>query len=166
METEDGQQSVECGWAGHGVVPGQAAGSGSSRHGGSGRAGVRAGGDELEVTLPDSIEIAVLAGDDGIPPPNPRLAERTPRRGPKSQAVVDPRNAARTGLAVTWLQWRGPGAVSFAPQVPEIGEDGRAATRVGFSEPGTYVLQAVADDTVHLVRVNVTVNVKPAPSAP
>jgi hypothetical protein len=124
------------------------------------------GADELEVTLPDSIEIAVLAGDDGIPPPNPRLAERTPRRGPKSQAVVDPRNAARTGLAVTWLQWRGPGAVSFAPQVPEIGEDGRAVTRVGFSEPGTYVLQAVADDTVHLVRVNVTVNVKPAPSAP
>ena len=39
-------------------------------------------------------------------------------------------------------------------------------TQVGFSEPGTYVLQAVADDTVHLVRVNVTVNVKPAPSAP
>ena len=124
------------------------------------------GGDELEVTLPDSIEIAVIAGDDGIPPPNPRLAERTPRRGPKSQAVVDPRSAAATGLAVTWLQWRGPGAVSFDSQVPEIGEGGRAATRVSFSAPGTYVLQAVADDTVHLVPVNVTVNVKPAPTAP
>ncbi|MYN65741.1 MAG: hypothetical protein F4X11_12030 [Acidobacteria bacterium] len=80
--------------------------------------------------------------------------------------MVDPRNAARHGLAVTWLHWRGPGDVSFDPQVPEVGEAGRAVTQVGFSEPGTYVLQAVADDTVHLVRVNVTVNVKPAPSAP
>lgn len=124
------------------------------------------GARELEVTLPDSIEIAVVAGDDGIPPPNPRLAERNFRRGPKSQAVVDVRNAAATGLAVTWLHWRGPGRVSFDPQIPEIGEGGRAVTRVGFSEPGAYVLQAVADDTVHAAPVNVTVTVHPAPNAP
>ena len=124
------------------------------------------GGGELEVTLPDSIEIAVIAGDDGVPPPNPRLAERGARRGPKSQAVVDPRKAAATGLAVTWLHWRGPGNVSFDPQVPEIGEGGRAVTRVSFSEPGAYVLQAVADDTVHVVPVNVTIDVLPARDAP
>ena len=122
------------------------------------------GSDTLEVTLPDSIEIAVVASDDGIPPPNPRLAERTPRRGPKSQAVVDPRNAAKTGLAVTWLQWRGAGAVTFDPQVPEIGDGGRAVTRATFSEPGTYVLQAVVDDTVLVTRVNVTVTVHPPAS--
>ena len=124
------------------------------------------GGEALEVTLPDTLEIAVVAGDDGIPPPNPRLAERTPRRGPKSQAVVDPRNAAAAGLAVTWLHWRGPGAVSFDPRVPEIGEGGRAVTRVRFSAPGAYVLQAVADDTVHVTPINVTVTVKPPAGAP
>ena len=124
------------------------------------------GGDDLEVTLPDTLEIAVVAGDDGIPPPNPRLAERRARRGPKSQAIVDPRKAAATGLAVTWLHWRGPGTVTFDPQVPEIGEGGRAVTRVAFSEPGTYVLQAVADDTVYVSPVNVTVTVKPAAGAP
>ena len=113
------------------------------------------------VTLPDSLEIAVIAGDDGVPPPNPRMAERKPRRGPKSQAVVDPRRAATTGLAVTWIHWRGPGMVTFDPQVPEIGEGGRAVTRVSFSEPGTYVLQAVADDTVFVTPVNVTVTVNP-----
>ena len=122
------------------------------------------GRDTLEVTLPDSIEIAGVAGDDGIPPPNPRLAERTPRSGPKSQAVVDPRNAAKTGLAVTWLQWRGAGAVTFDPQVPQIGDGGRAVTRATFSEPGTYVLQAVVDDTVLVTRVNVTVTVHPPAS--
>ena len=125
-----------------------------------------AGASGLEVTLPDSLEITVVAGDDGVPPPNPKLADRTRRRGPKSQAVVDPRSAAITGLAVTWLHWRGPGAVTFDPQVPEIGEGGRAVTRVSFSEPGTYVLQAVADDTVLVNAAEVTVMVKPAASVP
>ena len=120
----------------------------------------------LEVTLPDSLEVTVVAGDDGIPPPNPKLAKRNQRRGPKSQAVVDPRKAATTGLAVTWLHWRGPGQVTFDPQVPEVGEAGRAVTRVSFSEPGTYVLQAVADDTVLTTSAEVTVVVKPAASAP
>lgn len=124
------------------------------------------GGDTLEVTMPNSLEIAVIAGDDGVPPPNPRLAERTPRRGPKSQAVVDARNAAETGLAVTWLHWRGPGAVTFDPQVPEIGDGGRAVTTISFTEPGTYVLQAVADDTVLVTPIDVTVTVHPPASAP
>ena len=124
------------------------------------------GGNTRTITLPDSLEIAVISGDDGVPPPNPKLAERKPRRGPKSQAVVDPRKAATTGLAVTWLHWRGPGMVTFDPQVPEIGEGGRAVTRASFSEPGTYVLQAVADDTVFVTPVNVTVTVNPAAAAP
>jgi len=123
------------------------------------------GSDTLTVTLPDSLEIAVLVGDDGVPPPNPGLSRRKPRRGPKTQAMVDPRNAATTGLAVTWLHWRGPGMVTFDPRVPEIGEGGRAVTRVSFSEPGTYVVQAVADDTVFVTPVNVTVTVNPS-SAP
>ena len=116
--------------------------------------------EPLEVTLPDSLEIVVIAGDDGVPPPNPRLASRNPRRGPKSQAVIDPRKAAATGLAVTWLHWRGPGTVTFSPQVPEIGEGGRAVTHVSFTEPGTYQLQAVADGTVYVTPTTVTVTVK------
>ena len=123
---------------------------------------VEGGAQNFDVTLPNSLEIVVIAGDDGIPPPNPRLSQRNPRRGPKSQAIVDPRNAATAGLAVTWLHWRGPGAVNFSPQVPEIGEGGRATTRVSFSAPGTYILQAVADDTVHVTPVSVTVTVSPS----
>ena len=119
------------------------------------------GGGHREVTLPDTLEIAVVAGDDGVPPPNPRLAERRVRRGPKSQAMVDPRRAAATGLAVTWLHWRGPGTVTFDPRTPAVGEGGRAVTRAAFSAPGVYVLQAVADDTVHTSPANLTVTVKP-----
>ena len=124
------------------------------------------GADELEVTLPDTIEIAVVAGDDGIPPPNPDILKRTLRPGPKTQAMVSPRDAATTGLAVTWLHWRGAGEVSFEPRVLTLDEQGEAVTRVSFSAPGTYVLQAVADDTVFTTPVNVTVTVNPAVAAP
>ena len=129
------------------------------------RPSIRVDGETTRtVTLPDTLELAVLAADDGVPPPNPALAGRNLRRGPKSQAIVDPRKAATTGLAVTWVHWRGPGAVTFDPQVPAIDEGGRAVTTVRFSEPGTYVLQAVADDTVFVTPVNVTVTVLPAPT--
>ena len=129
------------------------------------RPSIRVDGDTAQsVTLPDALELTVLVGDDGVPPPDPALARRGARRGPKSQAIVDPRKAAATGLAVTWVHWRGPGRVAFDPQVPEIDEGGRAVTTVRFSEPGTYVLQAVADDTVFVTPVNVIVTVHPAPT--
>ena len=124
------------------------------------------GADARTVTLPDALELAVLAGDDGIPPPNPALAKRTMRPGPKTQAVVDARRAAVTGLAVTWLHYRGGGRVTFDPPVQEVGDDGRAVTTARFSAPGTYVLQAIADDTVFLTPVDITVTVNPPPSGP
>lgn len=67
----------------------------------------------------------------------------------------------RMGLVVVRMA-----AVTFAPQVPEIGEGGRAVTQVSFGEPGTYALQAVADDTVLVSAAEVTVTVEPATSAP
>ena len=124
------------------------------------------GAESRTVTLPDALELAVRAGDDGVPPPNPALAKRTLRPGPKTQAIVDARRAAVTGLAVTWLHYRGPGAVKFEPRVQEVGEDGRAVTTARFSEPGTYVLQAIADDTVFMTPASVTVTVNPAPAGP
>ena len=124
------------------------------------------GAETRTVTLPDPLELAVLVGDDGVPPPSPTLAKRSMRPGPKTQAVVDARRAAVTGLAVTWMHWRGPGAVTFEPRVQAVGEEGRAVTTARFSEPGRYVLRAVADDTVFLTPVDVTVAVSPAPSGP
>ena len=56
--------------------------------------------------------------------------------------------------------------MTFDPQVPEVGEGGRALTQVGFSQPGTYVLRAVADDTVLTTSAEVTVVVKSAVSGP
>ena len=50
----------------------------------------------------------------------------------------------RKGLA--WSKYRGPGAVDIAERTPEIAKDGLAITSVTFSEPGDYVLRALAWD--------------------
>jgi hypothetical protein len=47
---------------------------------------------------------------------------------------------------LTWSKYRGPGAVEINEPTPAIAEDGLAATRVTFSEPGHYVLRALAWD--------------------
>jgi hypothetical protein len=71
------------------------------------------------------------------------------------------------GLHVSWFVYRGPGTVSFSPEQimswedtrvgtnspwspvwvpPPMPPDGRVAVQATFSEPGTYVLRARADD--------------------
>ena len=123
------------------------------------------GAGARSVTLPGSVQLTVLVTDDGIPPPNPDLAtvKSSIGSGDIDASVVDFRDAARTGLAVTWLHWRGPGSVTFDPPVPGI-VDGKAVTTASFSQPGAYVLRAVADDMVLTTPLDVTVTVSPATS--
>ena len=110
------------------------------------------------------VMLSITASDDGIPkPPAPQTGGRggaatplvTVRQGPNQQAVVKP---SRTGLAVTWTHWRGPGRVTFEPPTMVV-KDGKAATQARFSEPGTYVIRAYADDGVMIEPADVTVTV-------
>ncbi len=50
----------------------------------------------------------------------------------------------RTGLV--WSKYRGPGSVAIADPTPEIPADGLTTTSATFSEPGDYVLRALAWD--------------------
>ena len=126
---------------------------------------IASGETDRTVTLPDAATLTALAGDDGIPGPDPEAAERRRGRrgrpGPSTQNMVNPRAAVAEGIAVTWLHHRGPGTVMFEPMLPPI-IDGKATTTARFSEPGTYVLRAVADDTVLTTVADVTVTVSPA----
>jgi hypothetical protein len=123
---------------------------------------IASGETERTVTLPDTVTLTVLTSDDGIPGPDPEAAKRRGGRrgrpGPNRQNVVNPRDAVAKGLAVTWLHHRGPGTVKFDPAVPPI-TNGTAVTTARFSEPGIYVLRAVADDTVLTTTADVTVTV-------
>ena len=123
------------------------------------------GPDTHAVSVGAAVTLVVVAGDDGIPGPNPEAAERRGNRrgrpGPDQQNILNPRAAVARGLSVTWLQHRGPAPVSFSPMMPPL-ENGRASTIASFTAPGTYVLRAVADDTVLTAAVDVTVVVAPA----
>jgi hypothetical protein len=86
------------------------------------------------------------------------------------------------GLHLSWFVYRGAGAVTFDPEqivawedtrtganspwapvwtAPELPADGKAPVRVTFSEPGTYVLRARADDGALMSDDEVTVTVAP-----
>ena len=51
-----------------------------------------------------------------------------------------------TRMGLVWSKYRGPGAVEIADPTPEIGAGALATTTVTFSEPGDYVLRALAWD--------------------
>ena len=48
-------------------------------------------------------------------------------------------------LTIRWTKYRGPGTVRFADAAPPV-RGGRAETTATFSEPGVYVLHALADE--------------------
>lgn len=146
-------------------------------------------GTTFTVAVTDTVTLTALASDDGRPgprkvnrgapparpqaaPPVPvnNLPSRTKQSGPSTQDMVMARTAHETGLAVTWLHYRGPGQVTFEPMRTSIkptGTDlnGKVSTVVRFREPGTYVLRAVADDGHFTSGSNVTVMVLPAAAA-
>jgi hypothetical protein len=156
---DDGIPKPAAGRGGGGGGAAGAAGGGAGRGAGGGR-GAAAGA------------AAGAAPDGAAPPPTPQRgggagggrgagggqgpALSTVKSSPIQQAVVRP---ATTGLAVTWLHWRGPGQVTFTPTMM-VAKEGKVSTEAKFSQPGTYVLRAFADDGVMLATSDVTVVVK------
>jgi hypothetical protein len=85
------------------------------------------------------VTLTAFVTDDGLPKPRPPAK---PRPGAQSNTVV---NRPR-GLNVTWLEYRGPAKVTFEPAGMIMVADGKAVTTAHFSDPGTYVLRATAND--------------------
>jgi len=119
---------------------------------------------QATIALPEALPLTVSVSDDGLPAPRARptgvgvatVRAREPA-GPISQAVV--RLDPTWRLGVVWVHHRGPGNVIFDPMRQEIADQkgSRAITKASFSEPGTYVLRAYADDTVLTSSVDVAV---------
>ena len=128
-----------------------------------------AGSAKLTARVGEPLALAVNASDDGIPePPKPNPARGAGGRGatppplvtirqssPIQQQIIQP---SREGLAVTWTQWRGPGRLTFAPPRTVV-KEGKASTNVTFTEPGTYVIRAFADDGIVFEPTDITVAV-------
>jgi hypothetical protein len=90
------------------------------------------------------VKLTASATDDGIPKPRPG------------------RGASGGGVQITWILYRGPGAVHFNPErsARVYGKTVEGTTEATFSAPGDYLLRAVSDDglldTARDVKVTVT----------
>lgn len=95
---------------------------------------------EASVVLPATLELRAVASDDG------EMESR------------------RSTSGVRWVHYRGPGTVTFSPpRTPFPPEPGalevESTTTAAFSEPGTFVLRALAFDGDWYASRNVTVTV-------
>ena len=118
-------------------------------------------GHQRTVAVGESLNLTTVITDDGVPPMRPARNSRPPGR----------RNAL--GLRLAWIQYRGPGTVTFDPFTPPmadhtpgwtpppIPEGGKIVTTARFSEPGTYVIRGMADDGYLYTPADVTVTVTP-----
>ena len=117
------------------------------------------GAKERRVSAGEPVTLSAVAADDGKPRPRsiPEALVGTSHFVPNSA----------TGLRLSWFRYRGPGKVDFDPpqtkvwqdrrdggnspwsvgwNPPPVPDDGRWTVRATFSEPGTYVLRALASD--------------------
>jgi len=98
------------------------------------------------------LTLTAVVTDDGLPKPRPAPK---PRPGAQSNTVV---NRPR-GLNLSWLEYKGPAKVTFEPAGMIMVADGKAVTTARFTEPGTYVLRATANDGALSTATDVTITV-------
>ena len=126
----------------------------------------------MTVSAGEPVTLSAVAADDGKPAPRsiPVALIGTSHFVPNSA----------TGLRLSWFRYRGPGEVVFDPpqtkvwqdhrdggnspwstgwETPPVPEDNRWTVQATFSEPGTYVLRALAHDGGLVDYKDVTINV-------
>ena len=105
--------------------------------------------------------LTALVTDDGLPKPRPPAAPRPtePVSRFQSQRNTSANPSAMVGLRLTWLEYRGPGKVTFETNPIRVAT-GKAVTTARFSAPGSYTLIATANDGKLSTRGDVTVIVK------
>jgi hypothetical protein len=110
-----------------------------------------------------SAPVAIVANvtDDGLPKPRPESTRpRSVSDATKIQAQANSSAPARLrGLTVSWLQLRGPAKVSFEPTGASPVAEGKASITARFTQRGTYVLRATANDGALSTKADITIMV-------
>lgn len=108
-----------------------------------------------------SLTLSVSVADDGNPKPKTDRGARVAGIKTTGANAELPLNQS---LRVSWLQWRGPGIVTFDPKVARVA-DGKATSKAMFDKPGTYVLRGYAEDASMHTPHDIMVTVTAAPTA-
>jgi len=110
------------------------------------------------IAASQAVTLTASATDDGLPKPY----RRAPSNPDRDSQPRRPR-----GVQIKWIQYRGPGKVTFAPNASAViyGESVTLTSKVNFSAPGLYVLRAIADDgQLYTTReISITVNANTSP---
>jgi hypothetical protein len=133
--------------------------------------------DSLSVTVGHPLNLSATVTDDGLP-----RIRAAPGASPNGQNRP-PGRMSSLGLRVAWLQYRGPGSVTFTPAQfkvyqdprsgspwsegwtpPRVPPDGIFDVAATFSAPGSYVVRVLAHDGYLANTRDVTVNVMPSVS--
>jgi hypothetical protein len=137
------------------------------------------GAKNIDAKVGQAVTLTTTVTDDGIPKTRPIPPDRL--KAAVLRPPLRPTVAKALGLHLSWFVYRGAGDVTFQPSqikiwedtrsganspwapiwvAPPVPADGKYVTKVTFSQPGTYVLCARADDgaltTDELVTINVT----------
>ncbi|MDG2420544.1 MAG: hypothetical protein P8N40_02455 [Gammaproteobacteria bacterium] len=131
---------------------------------------------QLSAVIGRPVSLRIYASDDGVPGPYERnrrkrmdpLPNNLPevgggigRNSPKEQSIVNYAAADETGLAITWIKYRGPGEVFFDSAVAAVQPSGEEVLATAtFSASGDYILRAYADDSTYTRYSEVTVQVR------
>jgi len=104
-----------------------------------------------------SVPLSVNVTDDGLPRPRVPKARTETAAG---TAQTNSATARRLPLNVTWQQYRGPAKAVLEPREPVIVNAGKASASVRFTQAGTYILRATANDGELQTTGDVTIVVK------
>jgi len=130
------------------------------------------------VKLPNTLKLTASLTDDGLPAAQARrrreggLETLSAPPAPINVPTYRPPQMPRNDLSVRWILYRGPARVTFDPPgyVTATGGEGKKSgktiTVASFTEPGTYVLRAIAADGVAFSTTDVTVTVTRRSSQP
>jgi hypothetical protein len=109
------------------------------------------------VALPTPVTLTAIFSDDGLPKPRKTPVSSVPGVAPRPPK----------GPLVKWVYYRGPGlgAVTFEPaRTPITSGKATVKTTATFTQPGTYVLRAWAEDGALYATKEVTITVTGRPS--
>ncbi len=112
------------------------------------------------------VTLTAVVSDDGLPKPRVVVA-RPEVAGKKAQTNSAGGGRRRSGVNVTWFEYRGPAKMTFDhPEPIQVSAGGlpvagaKAVTTATFATPGTYVLRAAASDGALEQTADLTVTVK------
>ena len=108
------------------------------------------------------VALSATVTDDGLPKPRPVAAPKPTAPGDATaiQAQANSSTSARpVGLTVSWMQIRGPAKITFDPSGTATVAGGRADVTARFSERGTYVVRATANDGALSTKADLSITV-------